>query len=197
MHKGDDFPLKSFGSSVWDRLLKHSTVGGDLALPMPHCCPVPSPVNMRTACHTLFFRAPPTKEFNRVIVHSTVPDKQSSTALPEQTGNNYWSHLYKCFWGHIILLVTPGKCMCAHDVQVHREDLTYSIHTAQSYIWVRSGHSNLRRDAVCFKDYFSASLLLTLRLDWAFSNYLNSLQIVKPVIIISFSLFFFFTMLML
>lgn len=59
--------------------------------------------------------------------------KQSSTALPEQTGNNFWSHLYKCFWGHVILLVTPGKCMCAHDVQVHREDLTYSIHTAQSF----------------------------------------------------------------
>lgn len=52
--------------------------------------------------------------------------------------------------------------MCAHDVQVHREDLTYSIHTAQSFICVESGHSTMRKGGVCFKGFFFSVSSLTL-----------------------------------
>lgn len=54
-----------------------------------------SPLLSARGRHRHTFFAPPTKEFNRVIVHSTAQYqyKQSSTALPEQTGNNFWPHL--------------------------------------------------------------------------------------------------------
>lgn len=66
---------------LWDRLLKHSTVGGNLALPMPHCCPVPSPVTARgRRRHTLgLFRSSHQRIQHRLIVYSTA---QYSTSNP-------------------------------------------------------------------------------------------------------------------
>ena len=130
----------------WNRLLKHSTVWGNLALPMLHCCPVPTLVStgMVLSCSDFFRSSHQRIKQVDHVQHSTVQYKQSSTTLLEQIGNNLWS----CsFYPQASSCVSK---MCKYTGRI----LTYLIHTAQSLLCLESRHSTMRSTAVCWEAFF-------------------------------------------